>query len=74
MTEKDKAPFYKELYNKLENELGPIDTIAGLALGTFGGAVICVLYWRHAWKNHWHAKITNGIMRRGSLELFLFYF
>lgn len=52
MTEKDKAPFYKELYNKLENELGPIDTIAGLALGTFGGAVICVLYWRHAWKNH----------------------
>ena len=52
MTEKDKAPFYKELYSKLENELGPIDTIAGLALGTFGGAVICVLYWRHAWKNH----------------------
>lgn len=52
MTEKDKAPFYKELYDKVENELGPIDTIAGLVFGTLGGAAICVLYWRYAWRNH----------------------
>ena len=52
MTEKDNAPFYKEIFYKIENELGPIDTIIGLGLGAVVGATVCGLYWRHAWKNH----------------------
>lgn len=44
----DRVPFYKELYYKVENELGVYDTIVGLALG----AVVCGLYWSHCWKNH----------------------
>lgn len=48
----DKVPFYKELYYKVEKELGPIDTLVGLGLGAVSGVAICCMYWRHAWKNH----------------------
>lgn len=44
----DKVPFYKEICNKVEKEIGVIDLIIGLGLG----ATVCGLYWRHAWKNH----------------------
>lgn len=44
----NKEPFYKEVYDKVENEIGVLDMVIGLGLG----AVVCVLYWRHAWKNH----------------------
>lgn len=52
MNNKDNAPFYKELFYKIENELGPIDTITGLALGLGVGMVSCVAYWIHAYKYH----------------------
>lgn len=52
MTEKDKVPFYKELYNKIENELGLIDTIAGLGLGLGVGIATCLVYWVNAYKYH----------------------
>lgn len=45
---KNKEPFYKEVYDKVENEIGVLDTVIGLGLGV----VVCALYWRHAWKNH----------------------
>ncbi len=48
MKDENRVPFYKELYNKLENEIGAIDMIIGLGIGV----VACGLYWRHAWKNH----------------------
>ena len=45
---KNKEPFYKEVYDKVENEIGVLDTVIGLGLGS----VVCALYWRYAWKNH----------------------
>ena len=44
----EKVPFYKEIYDKVENELGIYDTLTGLAIGV----AACMLYWRHCWKNH----------------------
>ena len=44
----EKVPFYKEIYDKVENELGIYDTFTGLAIGV----AACILYWRHCWKNH----------------------
>lgn len=52
MNENNKMPFYKELYFKLENEIGTIDTVAGLAIGVGAGVVSCVLYWTYAYKYH----------------------
>lgn len=43
-----KVPFYKDIYLKVENELGPFDTIIGLGLGV----TVCALYWRHCWLRH----------------------
>ena len=59
---KNKEPFYKEVYDKVENEIGVLDTVIGLGLG----AIVCALYWRYAWKNHQYAKITESIMRKKS--------
>lgn len=44
----NKVPFYKELYYKVERDLGVYDTLTGIALGVG----VCCLYWRHCWKNH----------------------
>ena len=44
----NKTPFYKEIYYKVENEIGVLDTVIGLALV----ATVCGLWWRHCWKNH----------------------
>ena len=44
----EKVPFYKEIYDKVENELGIYDTLTGLAIGV----AACMLYWRHCWNNH----------------------
>ena len=44
----NREPFYKVLFNDVRNEIGPIDTITGLALGV----VICGLYWAHCYKHH----------------------
>lgn len=52
MKEENKVPFYKDLYYKLENEIGVIDTISGLAIGVGVGVVSCVLYWRYTYKYH----------------------
>lgn len=52
MNENNRMPFYKELYFKLENEIGTVDTITGLALGLGVGIVSCGLYWIHAYKYH----------------------
>ena len=44
----NKEPFYKKIYRKVENELGPMDTLIGIGLGV----VVCGLYWSHCWRNH----------------------
>ena len=44
----NKEPFYKEVYKKVENEIGVVDAVIGLGLGV----VVCGLYWHYCWRNH----------------------
>ena len=39
----DKTPFWKEIYLKVEGEIGMENTITGVALGV----IVTMLYWKH---------------------------
>lgn len=42
----DKVPFWKEIYNKVEEDIGSEDALIGLILG----GLVTVLYWKHCKK------------------------
>lgn len=39
----DRIPFWKEIYLKVEDEIGTEDAIIGLLLG----GLVTILYWKH---------------------------
>ncbi len=42
----DRIPFWKEIYLKVEDDIGTEDTIIGLLLGS----LVCIMYWKHCKK------------------------
>lgn len=42
----DRTPFWKEIYSKVEDDIGTEDAIIGLLLG----GLVCIMYWKHCKK------------------------